>query len=100
MGIAAKIDSYLRMWAKRDYGDLIPEEVPDRLMDFCLAPSWKAVAIAILKNDHACQSLGFTPKRSAWYGELKKMEFQEKRDAEIIGLERLGDQPLEACGHK
>ena len=36
-----------------------------------LAPSYKAIAIAILKNDVSGESLGFTAKRSDWYYHLK-----------------------------
>jgi predicted phosphoadenosine phosphosulfate sulfurtransferase len=33
--------------------------VPKRVAESCRAPSYKALAIAILKNDHTLKSLGF-----------------------------------------
>jgi predicted phosphoadenosine phosphosulfate sulfurtransferase len=41
-----------------------------------LAPSYKQIAIAILKNDHALQSLGFSVEPSAWYIAIKREEIR------------------------
>lgn len=40
------------------------------------APSYKAIALAILKNDMT--DLGFTPPVSAWYSELKRIEIEAR----------------------
>jgi predicted phosphoadenosine phosphosulfate sulfurtransferase len=40
-------------------------------------PSWKAVAMAILKNDLQFISLGFQPRSSAIYDALKREERDE-----------------------
>jgi predicted phosphoadenosine phosphosulfate sulfurtransferase len=40
------------------------------------APSYKAIALAILKND--ITDLGFTPPASAWYSELKRIEIEAR----------------------
>lgn len=45
-----------------------------------LAPSYKAVAIAILKNDHNLISLGFSAPKSSWYDALKKMEIEKRNE--------------------
>lgn len=37
----------------------IPDEIPAKLAASNRAPSWKAIAVAILKNDHNLLSLGF-----------------------------------------
>jgi len=63
---------YVSTWRKRGYPDDIPDEVPDELSALCLAPSYKALAIALLKNDHSMQSLGFTPKLAPAYMRIKK----------------------------
>ena len=73
-GTAALVARYLAIWQQRGYPDGIPEEVPLALMRGNLAPSYRAIAIAILKNDASMQSLGFTPRRSRWYDELKRIE--------------------------
>lgn len=80
MSMLKKINSYVSTWKKRDYEDGIPDEVPVQLMDLCLAPSYKAIAIAILKNDHAMQSLGFSPEKSYWYNELKRVEIEQRKN--------------------
>jgi len=52
--------------------------VPAEIMAF--APSYKAIAIAILKNDLQFTSLGFQPKVSRWYGEFKRIEIEARRN--------------------
>lgn len=46
--------------------------------DARLAPSWKAIAIAILKNDMQMTSLGYQATESEWYGVLKQIELGKK----------------------
>jgi predicted phosphoadenosine phosphosulfate sulfurtransferase len=45
-----------------------------------LAPSYKSICIAILKNDHSLKSLGFIPKKSIWYNVLKRIEIRKRTD--------------------
>lgn len=73
-GIHRKIDWWLNWWERRGYGDGIPEEVPTELVEKNLAPSYKAICLAILSNDVALQTIGFTPKPTPWYGILKRIE--------------------------
>lgn len=42
-----KINAYIRKWKKQGYPDGKPEEVPDVLVRLNLAPSYKAIAIAM-----------------------------------------------------
>ena len=70
---------YLRIWSGRDYRDGIPDEVPAELMRENLAPSWKAIACALLKNDMLLTSLGFTKKRPTWYAGLKRAQVEAKQ---------------------
>ena len=51
-------------WMNRCYENDIPDLVPDKVMDSMRAPSYKAVAIAILKNDHNLHALGFCERDS------------------------------------
>lgn len=46
-----KVERYVQTWEGQGYPDGIPEEVPYRLTQLNLAPSWKAVALALLKNN-------------------------------------------------
>jgi predicted phosphoadenosine phosphosulfate sulfurtransferase len=85
MVVQSKIDKYIADWRERGYPDDIPDEVPGVLMRQNLAPSYKAIAHAILKNDLTMQSLGFTPKYSEWYGAFKRVEI-ENRSKQTEGL--------------
>lgn len=75
-----KINKYIYHWSKRGYPDDIEDCVPDVLMQNNLAPSYKAIALAILKNDNNFISLGFTAKKSEWYDRLKKIEIMSRKD--------------------
>ena len=65
-------------WESRCYFDGIPEEVPAGVSKSLRAPSYKAIALAILNNDMSLRSLGFTGKHSDWYQVLK----EEKKASE------------------
>jgi predicted phosphoadenosine phosphosulfate sulfurtransferase len=69
--VTQKIQSYIDTWERRCYPEGIPDEVPNGLMDSHRVPSYKAIAIAILKNDLNFLSLGFEPKVSKYYEILK-----------------------------
>jgi len=74
--VSKKVDQYIKAWERCGYPDGIPDEVPDELMRLGLAPSYKAICFALLKNDMALQSLGFTPPQSKFYHVLKKLEIE------------------------
>lgn len=76
--IKQKIIIYLKTWKKRGYIDDIPDEVNQILQDENLAPSYKAIAIAILKNDHNLESLGYTVEKSIYYDSIKKIQLKQK----------------------
>lgn len=80
-----KIKEYILRWKSRGYPDDIPDEVPLVLMQLKKAPSYKAVCMAILRHDHALETLGFTPKISPYYRELKRIEI-ESRDGNETNL--------------
>lgn len=86
MGTAKKINQYIEQWKQRGYSDDIPDEVPNVLMQLGLAPSYKAIAIALLKNDVTLQSLGFEGAKSDWYGYFKRIEIEARTNG--IGYTR------------
>jgi predicted phosphoadenosine phosphosulfate sulfurtransferase len=73
------VHRYLSLWKSRDYPEGIPDEVPDSLAKENLAPSWKAIACAILKNDMLLTSLGFTTGREALCAKLKSNSGKQQR---------------------
>jgi len=55
-----RVSDYLEVWEKRCYlNNGIPNELPPGLASTNRAPSWKSIAVAILRNDHNLYSLGF-----------------------------------------
>ena len=69
-----KIQSYIDTWTHQGYPDGIPDEVPAAIASRNLAPSYRAIAIAIMKNDLHLTTLGFTAPSSEWYGIFKRIE--------------------------
>ena len=56
-----RVSEYVQTWQRRCYLSGIPDEVPPKVCASGRAPSWKAVAIAILQNDLQLRQLGFAP---------------------------------------
>jgi len=75
-----KVTEYIEAWKQCGYSDDIPDEVPDELMKLNYAPSYKTIAIAILKNDLNFYSLGFPQQISEWYSALKKVEIEQREN--------------------
>jgi predicted phosphoadenosine phosphosulfate sulfurtransferase len=84
-----RVSEYVQTWQRRCYSQGIPEEVPKKIMDSRRAPSWKAVAIAILQNDLAMTQLGFQP--ASWERQKKATE----RAFYLYNGQRLADHQLE-----
>jgi len=71
---ARRVVGYVESWAERGYPAGIPDEVPDELTRLALAPSYKAIACALLRNDVGLRTLGFTAPVSKYYSALKRIE--------------------------
>jgi hypothetical protein len=77
-GMHRKVEWYVSHWMLRGYQRDIPEDVPQEVTRKQYAPSWKAIAVAILSNDVALQSLGFSGPSSAYYSFFKQIELSER----------------------
>lgn len=75
----AKIREYIRKWEGRGYANGIPDEAPMELETIGKAPSYRRICIAILKNDVACESLGYAREKCAAYMEIKRVEIMNRR---------------------
>ena len=75
--VTSKVTAYVATWESRCYPDGIPDEVSDKLANSGRVPSYKAIALAILKNDLNFGSLGFQGRYSEFYGMLKTINNQE-----------------------
>lgn len=69
-----KLENHVSLWMQRGYRDGIPDEVPDRLMELNKAPSYKSLVFAIIKNDAALKTLGYSNPFSECYHQIKKQE--------------------------
>ncbi len=58
------------MWEDRCYPSGIPDQVPFLLEKTGRAPSYKAIAICILKNDLKLKGLGFQEESKKWADDL------------------------------
>jgi predicted phosphoadenosine phosphosulfate sulfurtransferase len=67
------IRDYIKKWKKYGY-DEIPEEVPLRIHQLNLAPSYKDLCLLILNNEIQKNKT----KKSSVYFELKKIELIQK----------------------
>lgn len=76
-----KIRQYIKLWENRCYHSGIPDELPYEIESNLLAPSYRKICIAIMKNDVALKSLGFEPRRSKYYDELKRIELAQRGKA-------------------
>ena len=68
--ITERVKAYIETWEERCYFNGIPDELPDKLLKSGRAPSYKALALAILNNRF--YNIGFIGKRSDWYDVLKE----------------------------
>lgn len=74
-----KIINYIKGWEKRGYPDGIPDECHPDIERHKLAPSYRRICIAIMKNDVQLQSLGFTRQKCFYYTLLKKEEIAQRQ---------------------
>lgn len=63
--ITERVNQYIETWMGRCYLDGIPDDAPRKLRATNRVPSYRAIAVAILSNDHQLMSLGFQPRSSA-----------------------------------
>ena len=73
-----KISDYVSKWERRGYSDGIPDEADPVLEEMIKAPSYRAICMAILKNDRQLVTLGYNRPKSYAYMELKRIEIAER----------------------
>lgn len=76
--MVAKILKYIEKWENRGYENGIPDEADSKLEALGKVPSYKMICKAILKNDVALTSLGFSKPKCAAYGVLKRIELASR----------------------
>lgn len=73
-----KIEQYIKRWELQGYPDGIPDEAPTVLEMRGIAPSYRMICRAIMKNDVALTSLGFSREPCEAYMYLKRLELNER----------------------
>ena len=74
-----KIIRYVKQWESQGYPNGIPEEAPPRLEALNKVPSYRMICKAILKNDFALTSLGFSRPKTQAYMTLKRIEIEGRK---------------------
>lgn len=67
-------------WEGRCYENGIPDEVPHKLAKSGRVPSYKAIALAILRNDLNFYTLGFMQPESKILDDVIRMKKEEDSD--------------------
>jgi len=73
-GMRRKIHEYVATWMQRGYPDGIPDEADPVLESLNKAPSFRAICKAIMRNDVALLTLGYTREPCELYDQLKRIE--------------------------
>lgn len=74
----SKILAYIAKWERQGYPNGIPDEVDGRLEASGRVPSYRLICKAIMKNDYALETLGYTRVPCPAYMELKRIEIQAR----------------------
>lgn len=74
-----KIDNYIKKWESQGYPAGIPDEADIKLESLNKAPSYRAICKAILSNDNHLVSLGYSRQTTEYYGALKRIELEGRK---------------------
>lgn len=74
LSVKAKILSWISKWEKRGYPAGIPDEAPANLEEMNKVPSYRMICLALMKNDVALETLGFTREPCEAYNLIKRQE--------------------------
>ena len=78
MGAKSKIKKYIYEWEQKGYISGIPDEAPVELEKRGLVPSYRMICMAIMKNPHNLESLGFQRQKCNIYQEIKREEIYNR----------------------
>lgn len=73
-----KIHDYISKWEKRGYSEGLPDEADPVLEHLVKAPSYRAICMAIMKNDKQLATLGYSRPKTYIYMTLKQIEISER----------------------
>lgn len=70
--------AYVENWKNKGYKDDIPDFADSILEAYNKVPSYRKIVLCILKNDFLGKSLGYEPKKSRVYNEIKRQEISQR----------------------
>lgn len=73
-----KIHNYISKWESQGYPEGIPDEADSKLELLNMAPSYRAICRAIMKNDNHLVNLGYSKGKCESYGIIKRIELAER----------------------
>jgi predicted phosphoadenosine phosphosulfate sulfurtransferase len=79
-----RIREYIKEWETKCYINGIPDETPLEISD--KVPSYKRIAICLLKNDLHLTGLGFEGFNSKYYSILKRIEISARKTNKQLKL--------------
>jgi predicted phosphoadenosine phosphosulfate sulfurtransferase len=79
-----KIISYISKWLLQGYDKGLPDAADEKLESMNKVPSYRLICKAILKNDAALQTLGYSKENCDAYGMLKRIELAERAKNEHL----------------
>lgn len=80
--ITQRVEAYIQTWERRCYVEGIPDQVPRKLMQAMRAPSYKAIAFAILRNDVNLYALGLD-QPDCWFHYREEPESNPQMDFDL-----------------
>jgi len=84
MNIQDRLLNYVRDWESKCYLNGLPDDAPAEIFD--MVPNYRRIALAILRNDNTLKSLGFTPPKSKYYSQLKRIEISKRAGVQQLSL--------------
>jgi predicted phosphoadenosine phosphosulfate sulfurtransferase len=81
-----RILKYIQEWETKCYYNGIPDEAPHELEVRNKVPSYRKIAIAILKNDNSLKTLGLNTFISKYYSCYKKIEIEQRNKSKQLKL--------------
>ena len=74
-----KVLNYVSTWKCRGYENGIPDTCPPELEALNKVASYRMICRAIMRNDLALTTLGFTRPKTDAYMALKKIEIEQRK---------------------
>jgi predicted phosphoadenosine phosphosulfate sulfurtransferase len=81
--VTQRVKNYIQIWEGRCYANGIPDVVQKRLENSGRVPSYRSIAIAILKNDFTLKSLGFAQRETATSSALLSAAKTDDNDKQL-----------------